>query len=408
MTAATDMYSTKPNSPSLTRTPIHKHQSHPQTHHRQNPRTRKLNRRIPQPAKIINQHPHPQLPDNHRHRRHSRPHHRHSPDHHHHVHHAKQRPGQLPLRHIQKTHRMGRLKKQNQQPGRHRTHNKRQQTTAQHPDALAQTPIDRRLHTQHRTGQHHHRQQNNQTHHSPPRNQNQSHHNQPQRQPPLGIDLLARRAEPTEMVNQHTLANLPGQNRNHGHRNADMRRRQGQHHHIHRPQKPANQLPARQISQCRAFLRASEQQQQKQNRRAHTKDAQGRPQMPDLHAQRPEQPRLHRQAHARENHQRQQQQAQPRLRRRRANAHLIQRLHKQPSTQVNDGADYRLAQLCDKWEHPDNTFAQYAQQDHPCTGSTNSDSRHSGCLWPFSITAVFPKSPAAKAWRPLQSPGRFN
>jgi hypothetical protein len=27
------------------------------------------------------------------------------------------------------------------------------------------------------------------------------------------------------------------------------------------------------------------------------------------------------------------------------------------------GAHYRLAVLCDKWEHPDNTFAKTAQQD---------------------------------------------
>ncbi|CAI8822341.1 hypothetical protein EMIT0P265_20141 [Pseudomonas zeae] len=113
--------------------------------------------------------------------------------------------------------------------------------------------------------------------------------------------------------------------------------------------------------------------------------------MPDLHTQRTEQPRLHRQTHARQNHQRQQQQAQPRLLHRRPDCDLLQRLHKQHSTQVNDGADYRLAKLCDKWEHPDNTFAQPAQQDTSCTGSMNSDSRHSGCLWPCSITAAFPK-----------------
>jgi len=32
------------------------------------------------------------------------------------------------------------------------------------------------------------------------------------------------------------------------------------------------------------------------------------------------------------------------------------------------GAHYRLAILCDKWEHPDNTFAQTAQQDIPMQG----------------------------------------
>jgi hypothetical protein len=32
------------------------------------------------------------------------------------------------------------------------------------------------------------------------------------------------------------------------------------------------------------------------------------------------------------------------------------------------GAHYRLAILCDKWEHPDNTFAQTAQQDFSHAG----------------------------------------
>lgn len=47
-----------------------------------------------------------------------------------------------------------------------------------------------------------------------------------------------------------------------------------------------------------------------QDRRAHAEDAQGRPQMPDLYAQWPKQTGLDRQAHARQDHQRQQQQPQ--------------------------------------------------------------------------------------------------
>src|SRR5476649_269506 len=139
-------------------------------------------------------------------------------------------------------------------------------------------------------------------------NQNKCCHNQRQRNPALTVDPLARRAKPAEMVDQYTLAHLAREDRDHGHGDTDMRRGQRQHHHIHRPQEAADQLPAWQVGQRRAFLRAAEQQQQKQDRRAHAEDAQGRPQVAYLYAQRPEQPCLHRQAHARQNHQRQQQQ----------------------------------------------------------------------------------------------------
>ncbi|MNG07603.1 hypothetical protein D3C84_909130 [compost metagenome] len=89
-----------------------------------------------------------------------------------------------------------------------------------------------------------------------------------------------------------------------------MRRGQGQHHHIDRPEKTADQLPARQRVQRRALLRTAEQQQQKQNRRADPENAQRRPQMPDLNPERPEQTGLHGKAHASQDDQRQQQQPQ--------------------------------------------------------------------------------------------------